>query len=174
MGSNSFHLIRIRSRRATRLILAAVMCAGAIGLTGCGSSGYKGYKTKPYTIRGVRYHPIEPRQALDFRETGVASWYDEGGFLGIGRKDTALGEPYRAGAKAGAHKTLPIPCRVKVVNLENGRSTKIRINDRGPFIAGRTLDVTKGVAKDLGFEDSGLTRVSIEVLSVGDGKYKLK
>jgi rare lipoprotein A len=60
-----------------------------------------------------------------------------------------------------------------VTNLRNGRSTVIRLNDRGPFVAGRTLDVTKPVAKDLGFYDTGLAPVRVEVLSVGDAQWKL-
>jgi rare lipoprotein A len=74
----------------------------------------------------------------------------------------------------GAHKTLPLPCLVKVTNLENGKSLKIRINDHGPFIAGRHLDLTPRAAKKLGFYDQGLTTTRIEVLSVGDGSYKRK
>jgi rare lipoprotein A len=74
----------------------------------------------------------------------------------------------------GAHKTLPLPSLVKVTNLNNGRSVKIRINDRGPFIAGRHLDVTPKAAKKLGFYESGLTTTRLEVLSVGDGNYRKK
>jgi rare lipoprotein A len=74
----------------------------------------------------------------------------------------------------GAHKTLPLPCLVKVTNLENGKSVKLRINDRGPFIAGRHLDVTPRAAKKLGFKHKGLTTTRLEVLSVGDGFYKRK
>ncbi|HSP41770.1 MAG TPA: RlpA-like double-psi beta-barrel domain-containing protein, partial [Luteolibacter sp.] len=74
----------------------------------------------------------------------------------------------------GAHKTLPLPCIVKVTNLENGKSVKLRLNDRGPFIAGRHLDVTPRAAKKLGFKHKGLTSTRLEVLSVGDGRYKRK
>jgi rare lipoprotein A len=63
---------------------------------------------------------------------------------------------------------------VKVTNLENGRSVKLRLNDRGPFIAGRIIDVTPRAAKRLGFEHRGLTRAEVEVLSVGDGSWKRK
>jgi rare lipoprotein A len=68
---------------------------------------------------------------------------------------------------------LPLPCRVRVTNLRNGRSTVIRLNDRGPFVAGRTLDVTEPVAKELGFYGAGLAPVRIEVLSVGDAQWKV-
>ena len=67
-----------------------------------------------------------------------------------------------------------LPCRVRVTNLRNGRSTIIRLNDRGPFIAGRTLDVTEPVARELGFYKVGLAPVRIEVLSVGDAQWRVK
>lgn len=142
-------------------------------LTGCGSSEYHGYKFKPYTVRGVHYEPIDPRDAPGYVEEGIASHYNETKFFIFPGK-TALGESMWPWTSCGAHKTLPLPCRVKVTNLRNGRTAVIRINDRGPFIGTRMLDVTDPVAKKLGFYDAGLTRVRIQVLSVGDGKYKIK
>ena len=141
------------------------------GLSSCGTPNYKGYKHKPYTIRGQRYYPMHPQDAVGFQHRGGASWYDERGFFTSGT--TAIGEKFRAGSLAGAHKTLPLPCRVKVTNLRNGKSAILRINDRGPFIAGRILDVTPRAARKLGFKHHGLTDVHLEVLSVGDGKYKI-
>ncbi len=142
-------------------------------LISCGSS-YQGYKNKPYSVRGRTYYPVGVHQALAHREVGLASWYDERRFFGLVGGKTALGEPYRAGANAGAHKTLPLPCRVKVTNLDNGRSVKLRLNDRGPFVPGRILDVTKSVASKLGFREKGLARVHVEVISVGDGEFQVK
>jgi len=86
---------------------------------------------------------------------------------------TAIGEKLGSGSRSAAHKTLPLPCKIRVTNLENGRSAVLRVNDRGPFIGDRILDVTTPVAKDLGFYRKGLARVRIEVLSVGDGKYRI-
>jgi rare lipoprotein A len=63
---------------------------------------------------------------------------------------------------------------VKVTNLENGKSLKMRLNDRGPFVAGRIIDVTPRAAKKLGFKGKGLSRVRVQCLSVGDGKYQKK
>lgn len=146
---------------------------GALLLCACGG-GYKGYMTKPYTIRGVRYHPMGVEQALQYRERGIASWYDESSYFGLKRGNTSLGEKVYPMAISGAHKTLPLPCRVKVTNLENGKSLKMRLNDRGPFIAGRIIDLTPRAAKKLGFREQGLTKAEVEVLSVGDGKYKRK
>ena len=88
------------------------------------------------------------------------------------RGNTSLGEKVMPWHMTGAHKTLPLPCMVKVTNLENGKSVKLRLNDRGPFIAGRIIDVTPKAAKKLGFKGRGLTQAEVEVLSVGDGSYK--
>lgn len=141
-------------------------------LASCAAPSYSGYKHRPYTIRGIRYEPIHPHYAAGFVEEGLASHYREGNWLFPGK--TALGEKYRAGALAGAHKILPIPCRVRVTNLRNGRSVVIRINDRGPFIDGRIVDVTPRVAKKLGFYHQGLTPVRVELVDVGDGRYRIR
>lgn len=112
--------------------------------------------------------------ALNYSGEGIASWYDESRFFGLIRGNTSLGEKVKPFAISGAHKTLPLPCRVNVTNLENGRSLKMRLNDRGPFIPGRIIDVTPRAAAKLGFKKKGLARARVEVLSVGDGKYKRK
>ena len=135
-------------------------------------SGYDGYQTRSYTVRGQTYHPMSVEAALNFEETGVCSWYNESSWLGLKRGNTSLGEKVMPWHLTGAHKTLPLPCLVKVTNLSNGRSVKIRINDRGPFIAGRHLDLSPRAAKKLGFRDHGLTTTHLKVLSVGDGRYK--
>jgi rare lipoprotein A len=136
--------------------------------------GYRGYQTRGYTTRGQYYQPMGVEEALNYQESGVASWYDESSFLGLKRGTTSLGEKVMPWHLIGAHKTLPLPCMVRVTNLENGRKVKIRINDRGPFIAGRLLDVSPRAARKLGFREKGLTRVHVEVLSVGDGSYERK
>ena len=143
-------------------------------VSACGGGGYKGYMTRSYSIRGVHYQPMSVDQALRYEETGIASWYDESTFFGFKRGNTSLGEKVGRLDVSGAHKTLPLPCRVKVTNLENGRSITMRLNDRGPFIAGRIIDVTPRAARKLGFKERGLTRVKVECLSVGDGKYERK
>lgn len=130
--------------------------------------------TRSYTVRGESYRPMSVESALDFGETGICSWYNESTFFGLKRGTTSLGEKVMPWHLIGAHKTLPLPCLVKVTNLGNGKSLKIRINDRGPFIPGRMLDVSPRAAKKLGFRDQGLTTVHLEVLSVGDGSYKRK
>lgn len=129
---------------------------------------------RPYTVRGQYYAPMSIEHALDYRATGIASHYNESKWFGLQRGITAIGEKMMPWDISGAHKTLPLPCEVKVTNLANGRSVKMRINDRGPFIKGRLLDVSPRAAKKLGFYEQGLTRVRVEVLSVGDGPYKRK
>lgn len=159
--------------RPTVSLLAAVVTAAA--LASCARpGGYDGYMTRSYTVRGGNYQPMTVEQALGHQETGICSWYNESKFLGLKRGNTSLGEKVMPWHLTGAHKTLPLPALVKVTNLANGKSVKLRINDRGPFIAGRHLDVTPRAAKRLGFYEQGLTQTRLEVLSVGDGSYKRK
>lgn len=152
------------------LLLAA--CFVVVCLPGCGGGGYPGYKYSPYTLRGQHYTPLAPREALGFVETGTASHY-KGGFLFFPGK-TAIGEKIYPWSHGAAHKTLPLPCRVRVTNLQNGKSMVVRVNDRGPFIGDRIIDMTSASAKRLGFHSRGLAPVRIEVLSVGDGRRRLR
>jgi len=148
-------------------VLTCVSCSSRPG-------GYSGYMNRSYTVRGQTYHPMGVSEALGYKETGGCSWYNESSFFGLKRGTTSLGEKVQPWHLTGAHKTLPLPCLVKVTNLKNGKSVNLRINDRGPFIPGRHLDVTPRAAKKLGFYGDGLTRTRIEVLSVGDGRYRRK
>ncbi len=143
-------------------------------LHSCGPASYDGYQTRAYSIRGERYEPMSLDDALYYAEEGIASWYDESRLFGLIRGNTSLGEKVGRFDISGAHKTLPIPSRVRVTNLENGKSLKMRLNDRGPFIEGRIIDVTPRAASKLGFKEDGLARVRVEVLSVGDGEYQRK
>lgn len=88
-------------------------------------------------------------------QCGKASWY------GLEGRQTASGELVRAGALTGAHRTLKFGTKVKVTNMRNGRSIWIRINDRGPFVRGRIIDVSRAAARCLGFLRRGLTRVCL-------------
>lgn len=93
-------------------------------------------------------------------QCGKASWYSAG-------SRTANGERMNASALAAAHRSLPFGTRVKVENLSNGRSVVVRINDRGPFIGGRVIDLTRGAAEQIGMIKSGVARVKVTVV---DGK----
>lgn len=92
--------------------------------------------------------------------TGQASWYGPG-FYG---NRTASGEVFRPGTLTAAHRTLPFGTKVRVTNLWNGRSTVVRINDRGPFHGGRVIDLAHGAAHQLGLTSSGVADVKLEVL----------
>src|SRR5271165_590800 len=111
----------------------------------------------PYQIHGVWYYP-----AVDYNydRTGVASWYGEQ-FEG---RLTANGEIFELNDLTAAHTTLPMPSIVQVTNLQNGRSLQLRINDRGPFVDGRLIDVSRRSAQLLGFEKQGTTLVRVTVL----------
>ena len=113
---------------------------------------------RPYQINGVWYYPLP--SAEGYVEDGLASWYGPN-FHG---KRTSCGEPYDMWANTAAHKTLPLGTYVKVTNLENGRSTILRINDRGPFVAGRIIDLSARGAQDLGCHSKGLARVRVEAV----------
>lgn len=93
--------------------------------------------------------------------TGKASWY---GGRWIGRK-TANGEIYRAGDMTAAHKTLPFGTRVRVIDQKTGESTVVRINNRGPFVKGRVIDLSEAAASELGMKRRGVARVKLEVLA---------
>jgi len=160
----------IAMRCVTRIFIFALI---PVVLVSCGNS-YSGYMRQSYSVRGGRYHPMTVDQALTYNEEGVASWYDESKFLGFKRGNTSLGEKVMPWHISAAHKTLPLPCVVKVTNLSNGKSLKMRVNDRGPFIENRIIDVTPRAAAKLGFKKQGLTQVRVEVVSVGDGKHKRK
>ena len=92
--------------------------------------------------------------------TGEASWYGPG-FYG---NHTANGEIYRPGTMTAAHRNLPFGTKVRVTNLRNGRSAVIRINDRGPFVDHRVIDLGHGAASELGLISSGIAQVKLEVL----------
>ena len=90
--------------------------------------------------------------------SGMASYYGYGG-------RTANGERHNAAAMTAAHRTLPFGTRVRVTNTSNGRSVVVRINDRGPFVRGRVIDVSTGAANALGFRSRGVAKVDIAVVS---------
>jgi rare lipoprotein A len=112
---------------------------------------------KPYQVNGVWYYP---KADYRYSETGIASWYGPG-FHG---KRTANGEVYDENGLTAAHKTLPMPSMVRVTNLENGRSIQVRVNDRGPFEAGRIIDMTRRGAQLLGFIQQGTARVRVDIM----------
>lgn len=122
----------------------------------------QGVITRSYTVRGKRYRPMTVAQALEYSETGEASLYGQSGTRG------AAGEILKKGTYYAAHRTLPIPCTVKVTNVKNGRSIEARVIDRGPFHRSRIIDLSYAAGKALGI--SGVGQVKVEVISVGKGE----
>lgn len=110
---------------------------------------------KPYKVHGVTYYPLQ--SADGYREVGTASWYgSESG------NRTAMGTRFVSHGLTAAHKTLPLPSRVRVTNLTNGRYVDVIVNDRGPFKKGRLIDLSHGAAKKIGLH--GVGKVKIEHL----------
>jgi len=172
--------------RSLATVLAILLLAGCFGTRGPGGAsadrdgqpGREDYpdvtprpepitragNKNPYTVLGKTYHLLPTAEG--YRETGVASWY---GTKFHGRA-TSNGEPYDMFAMTAAHKTLPIPAYVRVTNLENDRSTIVRVNDRGPFHDDRIIDLSYAAAKKLGVLDRGTARV--EVVAIDPSTYQ--
>ena len=149
-------------------VLTCIALMGLLWVAGCssriystppsskpGSSAVYDSKTRPYTVMGRTYYPLKSARGYD--EVGMASWYGKDFH---GRK-TASGRVYNMYGLSAAHKTLPLGTKVRVTNLSNNRSTVLTINDRGPFVRGRVLDLSYGAAKRLGTLDEGVARVRI-------------
>ena len=97
-----------------------------------------------------------------YTQKGVASYYHDS----LHGRKTASGEIYRKGVRSAAHKSLPLGSKVRVTKLSSGKSIDVRINDRGPFVKGRIIDLSRRAARDLGIINSGVAKVKVEVLSV--------
>ncbi len=166
-----------RIRRDIRNTTIFGILASLVGLTGCtetqlaahvvksvaSATGEGGdYKVgQPYKVNGSTYFPqVDPT----YNETGMASWYGAE-FHG---KSTANGDTYNMNALTAAHTTLPMPSQVRVTNLENGRSLVLTVNDRGPFVKNRIIDVSRRAAQLLGFERHGTAKVRVEAVSKQD------
>lgn len=163
------------SRHWMRYRLGMALLGAAAALSGCAetqllsqaakrvggepAAAPGGYKIgKPYEVAGVWYYPAED---WSYDETGIASWYGPG-FHG---KATANGETYDQNALTAAHKTLPLPSYVQVTNLENGRSIQVKVNDRGPFVNGRIIDLSRRSAQLLGVDGPGTAKVRVQILA---------
>jgi rare lipoprotein A len=159
-------------RICSMIILAGVLMAGIYGCTRSVPTSSRPFPSssrpsaailpsapKPYKALGQWYQPLP--DARGFRQTGIASWYGED-FHG---KKTSSGEIYDMYAESAAHKTLPLGTIVRVRNLDNNREMEIRINDRGPFVTGRVIDLSYACANRLGVVGPGTAPV--EVIAVG-------
>jgi len=121
---------------------------------------------KPYVVNGIRYYPLPDSEG--FRQSGKASWY---GAKFHGRP-TSSGEIYDMYKVSAAHKTLPLGTYVKVLNLSNNRKSIVRINDRGPFVKGRIIDLSYAGAKEIGLVGLGVAEVEIVALGKEVGELK--
>lgn len=143
-----------------RLLILCIFLMSALILSACG--GKKSWRkggtpgTKPYTIRGKTYYPL--KSAHGFVEEGVASWYGPG-FHG---KKTANGERYNQYGMTAAHKILPLGTIVTVTNLDTRKSITVRVNDRGPFVDDRVIDLSRKGAEQIGMIAKGTARVRIQ------------
>lgn len=133
-------------------------------LAGCSStSSHKPAKElcsgtkRPYRIKGEEYIP---QDHYDYDEKGIASWYGPG----FHRRPTSCGSTYDMHSYTAAHKTLPIPSVVEVTNVSNGKSLHLVINDRGPFVGDRIIDLSKRAAMELGTHGKGLGTVRVKAL----------
>ena len=131
----------------------ALAIAGVILIPSCATTGNA--NTKPQT------NPTDSQFAVKSVQHGKASWYSVGTNSGT---RTASGQRLSNGAATAAHKTLPMGTKVRVINESNGKSEVVTINDRGPYVKGRIIDVTIGAAERLGFVKRGVAVVRVEVL----------
>lgn len=120
---------------------------------------------RPYAVHGVWYYP---KAQPDYDRQGLASWYGAAEH----HHTTADGEVFDMDVASAAHTTLPLPCVVEVTDLDNGRRIRVRVNDRGPFVRGRIIDLSRQAAKDLGFYHRGMARVRVRYIGPAPkGRY---
>ena len=185
-------MARPATGRGTRWGLLALL-GGALLLAGCSSSGKKldpfagtgspkyaksgplpkgggrRHVGKPYTIAGRTYYPTANPKPV---EVGMASWYGPK----FHRRKTSNGEWFDMHYLSAAHKTMPLPSYARVTNLENGRTVVVRVNDRGPFVGTRIIDLSMAAAERLGYKRKGKARVKVEYLGpapLGDDRTLL-
>ena len=145
---------------STALALALAACGSSIPERPTAKAYGPHFKIgQPYKINGQWYYP---EFVTEYEAVGIASWYGDS-FHG---RPTANGEVYDMYALTAAHPTLQLPSVVEVVNLENGRSQVLRVNDRGPFVKNRLIDLSYAAARALGFERQGLAQVQVRYLGL--------
>jgi rare lipoprotein A len=120
------------------------------------TAGLRGTE-KPYQIKGIWYYP---KADADYDEQGIGSWYGQQ----FHNRRTANGELFDMDLPSAAHKTLPLPSIVEVTNLDNGRKMRVRVNDRGPFVDGRIIDLSKAAAEGLGYGRAGVAHVRVRYI----------
>jgi rare lipoprotein A len=149
--------MRVRDWILLSLLLTACSTHTTRVIETPGTRELKGWQ-KTYEVDGQRYQPLRDHQG--FSQEGIASWYGKK-FHG---RPTSNGEIYDMYAMTAAHKTLPLGVEVRVTNRRNGKSTVVRVNDRGPFVAGRIIDLSYSAAKQLDVVEQGTAPVEIVAL----------
>jgi rare lipoprotein A len=161
--------VRLGQRRAVNFrsavrLLAAVMLAS--GVAACGQSSLvtdqmalQGYRQKPTGVAHLHRHfaPLTRAAGRKGRSYALASFYGED-------TQTASGEKFNPNELTAAHPTLPFGTRLRVTNITNGRSVVVRVNDRGPFVRGRSVDVSSAAADRIGMIDQGVAKVKLDVI----------
>ena len=157
--SSRFRLGLVIWRSGVECVKFFLLLALVLSLANCGFFFSEKSKRKSYVIKGKRYYILA--SANGFREKGLASWYGEP-FHG---RRTASGEVYDMDRISAAHKTLPLQTWVEVKNLDNNRVMTLRINDRGPFVPGRVIDLSRAAARELGVYRPGLAKVHLKAIT---------
>lgn len=163
---------------------AIVLIAVGLALASCSSSGKQQARQDPFAGKGSPHYPgkgpvpwgggryhvgkpyqvagrwFEPKEQPNYDKSGVASWYGEA----FNRRKTSNGEWFDMTRLTAAHPTLPLPSYVKVTNLENGREVVVRLNDRGPFVGTRIIDLSKRTAEVLDFKHKGKAEVRVQYI----------
>lgn len=160
-------------KRLSPLVLLLILLLSSTLFTGCAQKRHGTKKPgatkhtsaarqrstmRSYKVHGKRYHPTYV--AVGQVQKGISSWYGPN-FHG---KRTSNGERYNMHARTAAHKTWPMDTMVQVKNLQNGKSTVVRINDRGPFVRGRIIDCSYKAGKEIGLDRMGIAKVSVKVV----------
>ncbi len=149
-------------RRRLAESLAVVLCVASLGAgaaSGPNSSEAAKNPSRPAATKAAPTTPKKSHKAKPY-QVGTASWYGEQ-FQG---KETASGEPFDMQDFTAAHLTLPLGTFVRVTNLRNGRAVVVRVNDRGPVVDGRIIDLSYNAARALGFKERGLQTVRLDVV----------
>jgi rare lipoprotein A len=153
------------ARALTRLRAALIVATLCVGATGCATVAER-RPVPPSTSTPTPPPPLAKPAPRPEGQTGKASWY---GDAHHGKK-TASGERYDMTELTAAHRSLPLGTRVRVTNVDNNRSVVVRINDRGPFVRGRIIDLSRAAARELGPLGAGLFSVRLEVLEDAAGE----
>lgn len=147
----------IRGKWLSRIVLAGLGFFAAQGCSTVSGNTPSAAIAKPDTVES----PFSLKVPVKPVHEGEASWYGPG----FGGRKTASGDIFDEAKLTAAHKTLPLGSRAKVTNLTTGKTVEVEINDRGPFIPGRIIDLSHAAARQLGIVDRGTARVRVEILS---------